>query len=275
MKSHRDRDSYFVSTSDKEFFLENGYVKLDNVVTEEELRYIEEVYDAFKDRKLDCIKGMKKDFCDMSQDFSTDFKDFALINAMLPTKYYPEFANNIFEKIATQISRQLFGDDMVKDYDQFLTKKPGKANAAFAMHQDMGYWPITNDTRTTTCSLAVTTSTRQSGCIGFIPSSGVGKKLIKHSAKDKDSHTLTLELPEGSKPVFIEVERGSITVHDEWIVHGSGGNVSDNYRKTYVLAHRSRETVKEERAMGFDHSHNSPDFRNLKKQPVNQLLGGE
>lgn len=263
MKSHRDRDKYIVSREDKEFFLKNGYVKLDKVVTEDELKYIEEIYDAFKDRKLDCVKEMNKDFCDMSQDFSTDYEDFALINAMLPTKYHPEFAGNIFENLATQISRQLLGDDMVKDYDQFLTKKPGKAKAAFAMHQDMGYWPVTEDTRTTTCCLAITPSTRKSGCIGFIPESGSAKKLIKHSAKDDNSHTLTLDLPEGSKPIFVEVERGSITVHDEWIVHGSGGNVSEDFRKTYVLAHRSQKTVQQERAMGFDHSHNSPDFRNL------------
>ncbi|MDD7985261.1 phytanoyl-CoA dioxygenase family protein [Lentisphaera marina] len=263
MKSYRNGQNYFVSQEDKGFFLENGYVKLGQVLNEEELESIEQVYDAFKDRKLDCVKEMGKDFCDMSQDFSTDFEDYALINAMLPTKYHPEFAGNIFEKLATQISRQLLGDDMVKDYDQFLTKKPGKAKASFAMHQDMGYWPLTKDTRTTTCCLAITPSKRQNGCIGFIPGSGKAKELIKHSTKDDNSHTLTLDLPEGSQPVFVEVERGSITVHDEWIVHGSGGNVSNQYRKTYVLAHRAKETVKEERAMGFDHSHNSIDFRNV------------
>ncbi len=45
-------------------------------------------------------------------------------------------------------------------------------------------------------------------------------------------------------------------IHDERIVHGSGGNTSDILRKTYVMAFRTQETVKEEREMGFTHSHN-------------------
>ena len=40
-------------------------------------------------------------------------------------------------------------------------------------------------------------------------------------------------------------------------MHGSGGNVSkDSWRRAYVIAYRSRETVEAERKMGFTHSHN-------------------
>ncbi|NQZ59139.1 MAG: phytanoyl-CoA dioxygenase family protein [Lentisphaeraceae bacterium] len=254
--------NYTVSQDDKLFFKENGYVTLHEVLSESEVDEIEVVFNLFQNRELSCIEKMKKDFCDMSQDFSTAFEDFALINAMLPTRYYPECKGNVFEKLSGQISRQLLGDDMVFDYDQFLTKKPNKGGAAFAMHQDMGYWPLTEDTRTATCCLAVTKSTRRNGCIGFVPGTGVAQKLLSHSEKDGDSHTLVMDLPVGSVPVFIEVPRGSITVHDEWVVHGSGGNNSDSYRKTYVCAHRSQKTVAHERSIGFDHSHNSPDFRN-------------
>ena len=263
MKSYRENGDYIVSEEDREFYHKNGYVTLYNVLTEEEVAGIEEVYDLFKDAELPCVKEMGKDFCDMSQDFSTALEDFALINAMLPTRYYPPLKNNVFERLAGSISRQLLGDDMVFDYDQFLTKKPGKGTAAFAMHQDMGYWPVTEDTRTATCCLAITPSHRKNGCIGFIPGTGLEKRLLDHKAKDGDSHTLVMDLPAGSEPVFVEVPRGSVTVHDEWIVHGSGGNVSEEFRKTYVCAHRSKATVEYERSIGFDHSHNSEDFRNV------------
>ena len=66
--------------------------------------------------------------------------------------------------------------------------------------------------------------------------------------------TTTSWLREGI--VYLLVKRGSITVHDERIVHGSGGNSSDTWRKTYVMAFRPEETVNEERATGFTHSHN-------------------
>jgi len=43
--------------------------------------------------------------------------------------------------------------------------------------------------------------------------------------------------------------------HDEWVVHGSGGNLSKGTRRTYVIAFRTEDTVKRERAAGFTHSH--------------------
>jgi hypothetical protein len=56
--------------------------------------------------------------------------------------------------------------------------------------------------------------------------------------------------------VYLPVKRGSVTIHDERIVHGSAGNLSKEWRKTYVMAFRDAETVRQERAMGFTHSHN-------------------
>jgi phytanoyl-CoA hydroxylase len=47
---------------------------------------------------------------------------------------------------------------------------------------------------------------------------------------------------------------------DEWIIHGSGGNSSPRWRRTYVIAFRSEQTVAWERKLGFTHSHN--DFVN-------------
>ena len=63
-------------------------------------------------------------------------------------------------------------------------------------------------------------------------------------------------------------------MHDEWVVqcplhchaaniqrfvqvHGSGGNYTDGTRRTYVLAYRNADAVARERALGFDHSHNT------------------
>lgn len=48
-----------------------------------------------------------------------------------------------------------------------------------------------------------------------------------------------------------------LTIHDEWIVHGSSGNTcADRQRRTYVVAFRAKEIVDAERRIGFTHSHN-------------------
>ena len=53
------------------------------------------------------------------------------------------------------------------------------------------------------------------------------------------------------------IRRGDITVHNEGVLHGSAGNrTSDSRRRAYINAYRSIETVRQERALGFTHSHN-------------------
>ncbi len=46
------------------------------------------------------------------------------------------------------------------------------------------------------------------------------------------------------------------SIHNEYVVHGSGGNLSTGHRRTYVLAYRTAETIALERKAGFTHSHN-------------------
>lgn len=71
------------------------------------------------------------------------------------------------------------------------------------------------------------------------------------------SHILSVELTEHD-PIFeLPLRRGDITVHDEMIIHGSGGNSSpDRWRRTYIAAFRTKACVDFERAIGFTHSHN-------------------
>jgi ectoine hydroxylase-related dioxygenase (phytanoyl-CoA dioxygenase family) len=71
------------------------------------------------------------------------------------------------------------------------------------------------------------------------------------------SHTLVTDLRPGEEPTPVPIRRGDITVHNEGVLHGSGGNLStDSWRKAYIVALRSESTVAQERSLGFTHSHN-------------------
>ena len=248
-------------------FNTQGYLVLKNVLTEKEMLNIDPVFDHFISGKEQ--KRMKKDFCDMSQPYGTPFEKFQLVNAMLPGKYMPSFKENIFFKVAQNISKQLYPSGIPDmDYEQFLAKKPTKKKAEFSMHQDLGYWPKTKNTWTATFSLALSDADIVNGCLHVIPGSNNEKNLREHKPKSyseseknsnekrDDSHTLVIESNPDDKLVYLPVKRGDITIHDERIVHGSGGNNSDKWRKTYIIAFRDSETIKKERSIGFTHSHN-------------------
>lgn len=266
--SHRRLgNQYKISKKEIQQYHDLGYLVLNEVLTEEELQTLDPWFDHFTAGKE--MDKMGKDFCDMSQPYGTPMEDFQLVNAMLPSQYRPELLNNIFHQMAQSIADQLYARGQAAiDYEQFLAKKPSKPGAEFAMHQDLGYWPKTKNTWTATFSLALTDSDLINGCLQVIPGTNKEPALRKHSPKSygdattddavnrDESHTLVIEMKETDEVVYLPVKRGSVTIHDERIVHGSAGNDSQDWRKTYVVAFRTIETIAEERAMGFTHSHN-------------------
>ena len=253
----RTGNRYEINADEIRQFNEQGYLVLNGFLTEDEMQFLDPWFDHFVHGQE---PDMGKDFCDMSQPYGTPIEEFQLVNAMLPSKYRPELANNIYHQVAQSVADQLYPQGQaIMDYEQFLAKKPQKQGAEFAMHQDLGYWPKTENTWTATFSLALSDSDLENGCLQVVPGSNQEPELRPHRPQGDsrdDSHTLVIESRPSDRLVYLPVKRGSVTVHDERVVHGSAGNVSEVWRKTYVMAFRDAETVRIEREMGFTHSHN-------------------
>ena len=250
-------DRYPLTQAEVTAFQENGWIRLPNFVREPELASLERVYMAMLRREIPVVG---RDYCDMSGDYSRTIEDFAILNVMLPRRYHPALEDNTYERRASDVTRQLLGDDMVLDYDQFVAKPPHKPAAVFHWHQDLGYWPITDDTRTASFWLALDDTRIDNGCLRFVRGSHREPELRPHLPLHEDrgkSHTLVAAVDESTEPLdTAELRRGDVTVHHERAIHGSGGNASDRWRRGYVVAFRSRATVAAERALGFTHSHN-------------------
>ncbi|MEM7571618.1 MAG: phytanoyl-CoA dioxygenase family protein [Bacteroidota bacterium] len=260
----RQANRYLITAAEIAAYQRDGFLILHDVFTEEDLADLDFWFDHFISGKE---PNMGRDFCDMSQNYDTPFSQWQLVNAMLPSHYRSELANNVFHRISQSIADQLYQDgEAALDYEQFLAKRPRQEKAEFAMHQDLGYWPKTKNTWTATFSLALSDSDLENGCLQVVPGSNQEPELRAHrpkgassdatDVKRDDNHTLVIETRTTDEVVYLPVKRGDLTIHDEKIVHGSGGNTSDRWRKTYVAAYRDVTTIAQERAIGFTHSHN-------------------
>jgi len=214
-------EDYIVDPHLIEKFRADGCVTLESVLTENEVLEIERTFDQFLTRE---IKVPGKDFCDMSKPFNTLFENYSIVNCMLPTHYHKQFANNVFERLTAKIVKQFHPTIvMCKDYDQLLNKRPGKEDAKFAWHQDLGYWPSPevlgiDETATCTFSLAIDDSDEENGCLGYVPGSGLSRKLREHkplSGSRDEGHALTIDVKD-DEVKLAPAKRGSVTVHDEW-----------------------------------------------------------
>lgn len=254
----RNGDDYILTPDQLSHFHRDGYVTLEGVLAENEFGEIEAAFDRFIRGE---VSGMGRDFCDMSGPYDRAFEDFSLVNAVLPRRYEPAIRDNLFERRSASVARQLVGSSATLDYDQFLAKRPNKPDAVFTWHQDLGYWPTgTPEPLTATCSLALDDADEENGCLKVVPGSqkdGLRPHRPLHGHDRESSHILSVELTKNDHIVPLPLKRGDMTVHDEMIVHGSGGNNSlDRWRRTYVVAFRSKACVDHERSIGFTHSHN-------------------
>ncbi|MFT4538106.1 MAG: phytanoyl-CoA hydroxylase [Planctomycetota bacterium] len=253
----RNGDHYQITTEELELFRRDGYVHLRGLVSEEELLELEAIYARFLAQEIP-VEG--KDYCDMAGDYTRAAEDFALVNIMLPRKYHLALRDNIYERRAASVAEQLCGSGMALDYDQLVAKTPLRSDAVFEWHQDLSYWPVTRDTRTASFWLALDDSTIENGCLHFLPGSHLESSLRTHRPVLGDrgeSHTLRADVdPDRDEVRPVPIARGDVTVHHERIVHGSPGNTSKDWRRAYVVAFRSQETVDHERSLGFTHSHN-------------------
>lgn len=250
-------DSYLVTEEEREAFRRDGYVHLRGVLRPGELAEVEAVVDRFLRREID-VPG--RDFCDMAGDYDRPAEEYAIVNIMLPRRYHPAWQGNLYERRAASIAAQLQGAGLEVDYDQILDKNPGREDAVFGWHQDMAYWIETPEMRTATLWLAIDDSTLDNGCMRFVPGSNREERLRPHRPLHGDrgeSHALVTDVDPARDEIRpVPIARGDVTVHDERVIHGSGGNRSAGHRRAYVLAFRSTATVAEERRRGFTHSHN-------------------
>ena len=247
---------YEVTDEHRRHFAGHGFVHLAGLLSDDEIDEIAVDYDRFLRREI-AVEG--KDFCDMAGDYGRDPADFSIVNVMLPRRYHPAWVDNIVEQRSASVARQLCGNGMELDYDQLLAKQPYKQDAVFAWHQDMAYWPDTPDTRTATVWLAIDDSTIENGCMRFVPETTHESALRPHApmfGERGTSHALGTDLRIDDVVVPVPIKRGDCTVHNEWVMHGSGGNNTAGFRRAYILAFRSADTISVERSLGFTHSHN-------------------
>lgn len=260
MRSGIQGERYILSQEDRDFFSSNGYLVLRQVLTEEEMAtVIDPVYFKYMRREIP-VPG--KDLCDMSGASGRTPVEFSVYNVMLPRMYYPAWQGNVLEKRCKSVADQLRGGDMEVDFDQIFAKKPEAGDSAFLWHQDAAYWPpLKSDTSALNCWLAVSNVTKENGCLRYVPGSHLEAQLRVHKPVGKtreDSHAIYTDIKEEEEGVVdVPVFRGDVIVHHERVLHASWPNLSNEWRHAYILGFRKSECIKEERALGFTHSHNA------------------
>ncbi len=135
------------------------------------------------------------------------------------------------------IVAQLIGPDIAL-WNMSLFGKPAHNGKATPWHQDGEYWPI-RPLATCTVWIAIDDSTVENGCLRIIKGSHLKKHLAKHRHNPNPDLTLHEELLsdefDESQAVDIELQRGQVSLHDVYLMHGSQPNYSGKRRRGMTM----------------------------------------
>ena len=209
-------------------FNENGFVVVENLIDDTELRRLRDLYERFLAGKIDG-KIRRHDLGGHAERARKDIENVTHI--MWPSDAVRDLPDGLYHRRALAVARQLQGDDMEFDFDMMIDKAP-HTNTPTPWHQDASYWPEMPDLRCATCWLALDAATIDNGCMWFIP--GAHKlPLRKHWVCPVSSAT-QCEASE-AEAVAVELKPGSCTFHHGGTPHYSRGNTTDTRRRAFIV----------------------------------------
>ena len=141
----------------------------------------------------------------------------------------------------------VLGPDVMLYSVEFLFKEP-HTKAVVTMHQDLTYWGMGEIDGLTTAWLALSHSTRESGCMDVVKGSHKNPILPHEDSFDAENllsrgQEIRVEVAEEDK-VALTLAPGEISLHHGLTIHGSGPNVSDDRRIGIVIRYLRPDIAK-------------------------------
>ena len=209
----------------KSFYHANGYLRVENVVTADELATLRRItYDL-----IDRSRGVTEsdDVYDLDDGHSAEQPRLTRIK--LPHRQHPFFWELLKASRITEVLTDLLGPDTLLQTSKLNTKAPG-GGAAVEWHQDWAFYPHTNDDMLA-LGLMLEDVDADNGPLMVIPGSHRGPVLshmmdgVFCGAVDPDDPAFALD-----EAVTLTGKAGDMTVHHARTLHGSAPNLSTRNR---------------------------------------------
>ncbi|HET9742111.1 MAG TPA: phytanoyl-CoA dioxygenase family protein [Terriglobales bacterium] len=229
----RSADSFHLTSEQIEFFQEYGYLGGIRILDGEQVEQLRQDLTAL----VDATPAMRKLFYEYHSNESGD-PNHVLFHALGAWRIAPGFHDLLWNPAFTVPASQLLGGSVRFWHDQLFCK-PAHHGGVVAWHQDYSYWTRTQPLAHLTCWIGLDDSTRENGCLQYIPGSHRWPDFpITGLAGDMDAINAVLneeQRQQFAAPVAVELRCGEASFHHPRLVHGSFANHSNRSRRATVI----------------------------------------
>ena len=227
-----DSSDYALSAEQVEFYHEHGYLAGIRILDDDQLAALREELVAL----VDPAHPGHDLFYEFNANESADPQKI-LFHALGAWRIKPGLHDLLWHPAFVVPAAQLLGGAVRFWHDQIFYK-PAHHGGIVIWHQDYSYWTRTTPMAHVSCWIGLDDSTRENGCVHYVPGSHRWPLLPRASfANDMDAvlDSLTPAQHAEFKPVAIELKAGECSFHHPLMVHGSYANNTARPRRAVVL----------------------------------------
>lgn len=231
-----------ITQSQWDFYMDNGYVKLGRVLSNDELAALQERIDAIMlgtanvdyDQMLMQLDGV-------GAEQSKGFKGATLgYRKIQDLEHDPVYLDYMRKPIFKDLSARVYGDVPISAFRAMFMNKPAGKGTFLAWHQDR--WTALDRDPLVTVWTALDPATIANGCVQVIP--GSHHALINPS---NASGFLTDEQVSrycrNDQITPLELDAGETVVLHNWLLHSSDVNRTDIPRRAFSVCYMDARTT--------------------------------
>ena len=237
-----------LSSEDVEFFRENGYIKIEQMYSPDEVKEmgseLDYIMETFASWDAAWKGPWRKDYMDKEED-----KQATLVAIHELQHYSAAWSRAVTKRELGGAIGDLLGSDSVELHHVTLHAKPPDKGAPFPMHQDLPFFPHA-DNRYVDCLVHLNDADENSGCIKFLAGSHKNGKLEHITGAGTAPHLPTDDY-RLEDAVSVPARAGDVVLFTLWTIHGSAVNHSPDWRRLVRLGFRDPRNLQERgQAMG-------------------------
>ncbi|CAG9789164.1 unnamed protein product [Diatraea saccharalis] len=216
----------------KQFYEENGYVLLENLLPENDLSNIYEQYnDLFKRKNQEKMESswVGSDANDRQSDSTYTVK--GIHNLQYHSAIFNRF---IFNKNLLDALEDIMGTNNIMLHHTKAHFKPPEKGAAYPMHQDYHYFPYKNNSMVA-AFLHLDAANPENGGLFVYPGSHKLGPQEDIGAKEGNFHYVNQKLFPIEKATPIVAKKGDVVIFSYLLVHGSSANTSQRPRRMLLM----------------------------------------
>ena len=225
----------------KTFFEEEGYLIVEDVLSEDELAACHEEIDRLHRLSEELESAGDPKFAQFQREPYAEGVNrpdgLPVLRKIENTREISAFFRDLsVHPNLLRVLGGLLGPDLLL-FRSTLMLKPAFHGSAHAPHQDSAYWPI-EPPALVTVSVALNDATTENGCFNVFPHSHKwGLKDWGHIAQAQDADLTYENDLKATPPIDVPLKAGSALFFHSLMVHGSGPNKSPHPRNTALYAY--------------------------------------